>query len=99
MVVFGVDLPAFNVNELISNLFGINYFNRLALAQLFVLIFRHLFVTFRPLHPLHSPAWNFIVFTGSFLSVCNPPLLEKLNVAVSDLEDDDVLDLDEVKLC
>ena len=41
----------------------------------------------------------FLVSTGFFLSVHNPPNFERLNAAVSEVEHDDTLDLGKVKLC
>ena len=40
----------------------------------------------------------FFVFTGSSLTVCNPPSFEHLLAAVSELEYDDTLDLGQVKI-
>ena len=65
-----------------------------SLAQLLVpvILSQSLFDHY-PLDPSHSPAQNFVVFTGSFLSVCNPSLLGHLQVSVSELERDDPLDI------
>ena len=64
------------------------------LVGLYLLLIDH-----QPLDPSHSPARSFVVFTGSFLSVNNPPHFEYLHVVVSELGYDDPLDLSEVKLC
>ena len=54
----------------------------------------------KPLDSLYTPARNFVVSTGYFLSFCNLSLLRHLHVAVRRLlQRDDLLDTDKVKLC
>ena len=51
----------------------------------------------QPRDPSHSPAWSFLVFTGSFLFVRNPAHFEHFHVVVSKMEYNGPLDLGEGK--
>lgn len=94
MILFGVCLPSAEMNA--RNVFSVEYIVRflnffpwsISLLLLFTI---DLFI-------IHIFAWCFIVSARSFLSVSNFSFLEHIHVAVSGLDHDDPLDLDEVKL-
>ena len=92
MIHFGC-LPAASINERQQPL---RYWLPQSLAQVCVLVdLSPPLIDYQPLDSSHSSARSFVDSTWAILSVRNSPLLEHLDVAVSD----DPLDLGEVKLC